>query len=140
MTFTSAPRTLADFQAAGADCLPGTLGMLVEEVSDGRVRLSQPVTRALFNPNGALHGGAVVALADTAMGYACVAHLPEGARGFTTIELKANFIGSATDGTMEATATPVHLGRTTQVWDAEVVHRDSGRRLALVRATQLLVR
>ncbi|MCU0627147.1 MAG: hypothetical protein MUF21_11785 [Gemmatimonadaceae bacterium] len=47
---------------------------------------------------------------------------------------------SATDGTMEATATPVHLGRTTQVWDAEVVHRDSGRRLALVRATQLLVR
>lgn len=140
MTFTTPPRTLADFQAAGDDCLPGTLGMTVAEMAEGRVVITQAVSRALFNPNGQLHGGAVVALADTAMGYACVAHLPEGARGFTTIELKSNFLGTATDGTLAATATPVHLGRTTQVWDAEVVHRESGRRLALVRATQLLIR
>jgi uncharacterized protein (TIGR00369 family) len=140
MTVPGVPRTIADFQGAGDDGLPGHLGMRVAEVGEGRVVIEQPVARTLFNPNGQLHGGAIVALADTAMGHACIAHLPDGARGFTTIELKSNFLATATDGTLVSTATPVHLGRTTQVWDADVVHRESGRRLALVRATQLLVR
>ena len=71
-------------------------------------------------PNGFLHAASVVALADTSCGYGCVAHLPEGASGFTTIELKANFLGTAREGAIACRATPVHLGRTTQVWDAVV--------------------
>ena len=90
-------------------------------------------------PNGYLHAGAVVTLADTAAGYGCTANLPAGAVGFTTIELKSNYLGTARDGTIDCTARPVHLGRTTQVWDAVVTHRESGKTIALFRCTQLLL-
>jgi 1,4-dihydroxy-2-naphthoyl-CoA hydrolase len=90
-------------------------------------------------PNGFLHAGSIVTLADTCAGFGCVAALPEGANGFTTIELKSNHLGTTRDGTLECTATPVHLGRTTQVWDAVVSHRESGRTLALFRCTQMVL-
>ena len=90
-------------------------------------------------PNGFLHAGTVVTLADSACGYACVAHLPEGASGFTTIELKSNHLGTARDGTIEVLATAGHLGRTTQVWDATVTHRESGKTIALFRCTQMVL-
>ena len=70
-------------------------------------------------PNGFLHAASVIALADTSCGYGCVAYLPQGANGFTTIELKSNFLGTAREGAIACRA-PVHLGRTTQVWDAVV--------------------
>jgi uncharacterized protein (TIGR00369 family) len=90
-------------------------------------------------PNGYLHAGTVVTLADTACGYGCVLSLPDGATGFTTIELKTNFLRTATAGTLACEARLVHGGRTTQVWDA-VVRHDSARTLALFRCTQLLLR
>jgi uncharacterized protein (TIGR00369 family) len=79
----------------------------------------------------------VVTLADTAAGYGCFASLPEGATGFTTIELKANFLGTAREGRLLCEATRVHGGRTTQVWDATVTHE--GKTIALFRCTQLLL-
>ena len=90
-------------------------------------------------PNGYLHAAAVVALADTACGYGCLLSLPEGGVGFTTIELKANFVRSAQRGTIACEARLVHGGRTTQVWDATVSDPD-GRPLALFRCTQLVLR
>ena len=72
-------------------------------------------------------------------GYGCMAHLPEGAKGFTTIELKSNFLGTALDGTIYVEARPVHLGRTTQVWDAVVRHRETGKTVALFRCTQMVL-
>ena len=75
-------------------------------------------------------------LADTACGYGTVLNLPDGASGFTTIELKANFFATALAGRVVATAVPVHVGRTTQVWDAEVLSEESGKRMALFRCTQ----
>jgi 1,4-dihydroxy-2-naphthoyl-CoA hydrolase len=89
--------------------------------------------------NGYLHAGAVVTLADTASGYGCMAHLPAGATGFTTVELKSNHLGTARDGTIACTAKPVHLGRTTQVWDAVVIHRETGKTIALFRCTQMIL-
>jgi uncharacterized protein (TIGR00369 family) len=80
-----------------------------------------------------------VTLADTACGYACVAHLPDGASGFTTLELKSNHVGTARDGHIEVHATPSHLGRTTQVWDATVTHRETARTIALFRCTQMIL-
>ncbi len=68
-------------------------------------------------------------VADTAAGYATIAHLPDGATNFTTIELKSNFLGTATDGTLRADASAAHQGRTTQVWDATVTHVIAARRL-----------
>ncbi|QCH22565.1 Putative esterase [Mycobacteroides salmoniphilum] len=64
--------------------------------------------------------------------------LPEGATGFTTIELKTNFLGSARDGKLTGTAVPVHRGRSTQLWDATVTS-DDGRTLAVFRCTQLVL-
>ena len=93
----------------------------------------------LMAPNGYLHAGTVITLADTASGYGCIANLPEGAVGFTTIELKSNFLGTAREGTIECVARAVHVGRTTQLWDAVVTHRETGKTIALFRCTQLVI-
>jgi 1,4-dihydroxy-2-naphthoyl-CoA hydrolase len=90
-------------------------------------------------PNGYLHAAAVVALADTACGYGCILSLPEGGTGFTTIELKTNFLRSAQAGTIACEARLVHGGRTTQLWDATVTD-EQGRTMALFRCTQLILR
>jgi uncharacterized protein (TIGR00369 family) len=108
-------------------------------VADGRVEARLPVRDDLLAPNGYLHAAAVIALADTASGYGCVAALPEGATGFTTIELKTNFLGTATEGAVRCEAVQVHGGRTTQVWDATVTTEETGKTLALFRCTQLLL-
>jgi uncharacterized protein (TIGR00369 family) len=78
-------------------------------------------------------------LADTCAGYGCIANLPPGAAGFTTIELKSNFLGTALEGVILASARPAHLGKSTQVWDAVVTHKASGKTLALFRCTQMIL-
>lgn len=90
-------------------------------------------------PNGYLHAASVVALADTACGYGCLMSLPEEASGFTTMELKANFIGTALEGIVSCEARLLHGGRTTQVWDAEVKSEASSKTIALFRCTQILL-
>ncbi|MEX5745549.1 PaaI family thioesterase [Massilia sp. X63] len=131
--------TPESFNEFGKSFLPGHLGIRITEVAEGRVCAELPVTPQLLAPNGYLHAGSVVTLADTAAGYACVAHLPEGAQNFTTIELKSNHLGTARQGTIAVVATAVHLGRTTQVWDATVTDKDSGKTLALFRCTQMIL-
>lgn len=93
----------------------------------------------LFAPNGFLHGGAIVTLADTACGYGTQLSLPEGATGFTTIGLTSSFLGAVREGVLACEAIRVHGGRTTQVWDATVAGPE-GRTIALVRVTQLILR
>jgi 1,4-dihydroxy-2-naphthoyl-CoA hydrolase len=125
------------FSEIGAKRFPGHLGVRVTEAGAGRARGEFDVGREHHAPNGYLHAGAIVGLADTVCGYGCLASLPEDASGFTTIELKTNFLGTALEGTVVAEATMVHGGRTTQVWDAVV--RADGRTLALFRCTQLVL-
>lgn len=131
--------TAEEFNARGVGRLPGLLGLVVTHVADKELRIEMHLEPHHRAPNGYLHAGAIVTLADTATGYGCVAHLPEGASGFTTIELKSNHLGTALDGTIECVASAAHLGRTTQVWDAVVTHRESGRTLALFRCTQMVL-
>lgn len=119
--------------------LPALLGVQIVAVADGAVQMRLPIEARLLAPNGYLHAASVIALADTACGFACLAHLPDGAENFTTIELKTNFLGTATNGSLLARARPVHLGRTTQVWDATVSHVESGRPIAEFRCTQLVL-
>ena len=128
-----------DFNQRGHGHLPGLLGLVITHVGPSEVRSELAVRAELMAPNGFLHAGSIVTLADTSAGYGCVAHLPEGASGFTTIELKSNHLGTTRDGTIACVARAVHLGRTTQVWDAEVTHRESGRMLALFRCTQMIL-
>ena len=141
---STSPRTLGSsfdigaFVEAGRDRLPGLLGIEIDELEEGHVRMRLPLRPELLAPNGYLHAGAVVTLADTVCGFGCVASLPDGAVGFTTIELKTNFLATALDGTLHAESRLIHGGRTTQVWDA-TVSDDEGKTLALFRCTQLLL-
>ena len=137
--FAGADLSPDDFNRRGAGRLPGHLGIQVEAVSAQEVRMSLPVAAHLMAPNGFLHAGALVTLADTAAGYGCVANLPAGANGFTTLELKSNHLATALEGHIDCVARPAHTGRTTQVWDATVTHRESGRTLVLFRCTQMVL-
>jgi uncharacterized protein (TIGR00369 family) len=119
--------------------LPGLVGLEVVEVGEGRLAGRLPLRAELLAPNGFLHAASIVALADTLCGYGCIAHLPEGAKGFTTVELKTNFLGTLLEGALACEATPAHLGRNTQVWDAAVNDESRGRRLALFRCTQMIL-
>jgi 1,4-dihydroxy-2-naphthoyl-CoA hydrolase len=123
----------------GAGKLPGHLGIVVTQAAPERVCARMPVQPSVMAPNGYLHAGSLVTLADTMCGYGCLLNLPQGASGFTTIELKSNHLGTALDGSVAVAATPLHLGRSTQVWDAVVTHEQSGRTLVLFRCTQMLL-
>ena len=127
------------FNTFGSRHLPGHLGIVITRVDGREVRSELPVRQELMAPNGFLHAGSIVTLADTSAGYGCVANLPPGASGFTTVELKSNHMGTAREGTIECVATAVHLGKTTQVWDAVVTHRESGKTIALFRCTQMVL-
>src|SRR5882672_4208575 len=132
-------KTPEDFKSFGAHYLPGHLGVEILTVGADAVESRMAVRKEVMAPNGYLHAASVVALADTSCGYGCVASLPQGARGFTTIELKSNFLGTVAEGTIECEARSVHLGKATQVWDATVTD-GKGKTLALFRCTQMVLR
>jgi 1,4-dihydroxy-2-naphthoyl-CoA hydrolase len=96
-------------------CLPELLGVELVSLESGTLTGKLTVRPEVLAPNGFLHAATVVGLADTCCGYACIAHMPEGAKNFTTIELKSNHVGTAREGVITATATAVHL-------DARVGH------------------
>ena len=123
----------------GTGRLPGLIGLDVLEAGEGRLATRLELRDELLAPNGYLHAATIVALADTACGYGTFVSLPEGAEGFTTIELKTNFLGTKLAGVITCEARLAHGGRTTQVWDATVTDDDSGKLLALFRCTQLIL-
>jgi 1,4-dihydroxy-2-naphthoyl-CoA hydrolase len=120
--------------------LPGILGFEWLQARKGLVRGRFTVAEQHMAPNGFLHAGSVITLADSACGYGCVISLPDGAANFTTVELKSNFLGTAKLGEIVATeARLVHGGRMTQVWDAEVKNETTGKAMALFRCTQMVL-
>ena len=116
------------------------LGLVWGEVGPGSAAAHFVVQQHHMAPNQYLHAASVIALADSACGFGCVASLPQGAQNFTTIELKSNFLASARKGeTVACQATLAHGGRTTQVWDAQVNNETTGKTIALFRCTQMLL-
>ncbi len=128
----------AELTALGRGRLPGLLGIEVTSAETGRIDAQMQVTPQVLAPNGYLHAASVVALADTACGLGCRLALPSGASGFTTVEQKTSYLGTARSGVVRTVAVLVHGGRRTQVWDAEVFD-DAGKRIALFRCTQLVL-
>ncbi|MFD1557925.1 PaaI family thioesterase [Paraburkholderia silviterrae] len=118
--------------------LPDLIGFRAVALEQGLLRAELDIRSELLAPNGFLHAATVICLADTACGYGCLAHLPPGAKNFTTVELKSNFLGTAREGTLSVVATGVHLGRSTQIWDATVTGPD-GKTTALFRCTQMVL-
>jgi len=116
----------------------GLLGIEIVDIGEGVATGKLEIRPELLAPNTYLHAGTVVTLADTLAGYGCWAHLPDGASGFTTAELKTNFVGTARSGTLTCTARLRHGGRSTQIWDAEVSD-DQDKVIALFRCTQMIL-
>lgn len=130
-------RELNDF---GRDRLPGMLGLEILTCTADRVTGRIPVTPPLIAGTGFLWAPVIIALADTLCAYGAGAARPAGAESFTTVELKTNFLATVgAGGAIVGEATPAHLGRTTQVWDAVVRDEASGKPVALFRCTQLLL-
>ena len=117
--------------------LPDLLGFDLVSASKQAIITGLDIKPHHLAPNGYLHAASIIMLADTSCGYGCMINLPEGAHSFTTIELKSNFLGTAREGRLDCTATPIHLGRTTQVWDATV--SAAGKTIALFRCTQMVL-
>lgn len=132
-----AATSVEELRRAGRGRLPGLLGIEVTDAGPGRLSARLDIRPEHLAPNGYLHAATVIALADTACGYGCRRSMPSGITAFTTIDLAANFLGTATDGAIACEARMAHGGRTTQVWDATVTH--AGRTIALFRCTQLLL-
>lgn len=125
--------------AVSAGKLPGLVGLVITNGDPSQVEGHIEVREDLLAPNGFLHAASIIALVDSLCGYGAMANLPDGAVGFTTVELKSNFMGTARDGRVLGEAKPVHLGRTTQVWDATARREADGKVLALFRCTQMVL-
>ena len=114
-------------------------GVTFTEAEKDRVVARMPVRPDLCTLGHTIHGGAIMAFADSVGAAATVINLPEDAKGTTTIESKTNFIGGAREGTvLVATATPVHRGRRTQVWQTRLETED-GKLVAVVTQTQMVL-
>jgi uncharacterized protein (TIGR00369 family) len=131
--------TIEQLNQRGVGKLPGLIGIVFTHVGDREIRSELTIRPELLAPNGYLHAGTVITLADTSAGYGCYINLPSGANGFTTIELKSNHLGTALEGTLDCHTNAVHMGKNTQVWDATVTHRETGKTLALFRCTQMVL-
>src|ERR687897_2879399 len=130
---------LEELNERGTGTLPGLIGVEILEAEKERLASRLELREELLAPNGYLHAATIVALADTSCGYGTFVNLPEGAEGFTTIELKSNFVGTKRGGAIACEAKLVHGGRTTQVWDATVSDEEDGKPIALFRCTQLIL-
>lgn len=133
------PFTIEEINSLAESSLPGHLGIEITLVEEGKVAAQMRIQKHHLAPNGFLHAGSIVTLADSCAGFGCATNLPSNAKGFTTIELKSNHLGTVVEGAVECTASLVHKGRTTQVWDAVVSDQSSGKKLALFRCTQMIL-
>ena len=130
--------TAGELNALMVGTLPGLIGVRVTEVEAASLSGELTVRPDLLAPNGYLHAATVVAFADTLCGLGCRLNLPDGATGFTTLELKSSFLGTCREGTVTATAILQHGGRRTQIWDATVLD-PVGKKIALFRCTQMIL-
>ncbi|MEM7539360.1 MAG: PaaI family thioesterase [Chloroflexota bacterium] len=117
---------------------PGHLGIEIVDVGSGFLAAQLSVQPFHMAPNGYLHAGSVITLADTSSGSGCSCHLPDEAKNFTTLELKSNFLRTTNSGIVHCMAKMAHGGRRTQIWDATVTD-DQGRTMALFRCTQMIL-
>ena len=139
MPKTTNTTSVEDLNRANQGKLPAHLGLEITEVEPGLVAGRIAVRPDLVAHTGYLLAGTVLSIADILCAYGVSTAWPEGANGFTTVEVKCNFMGTLTQGAGVCTARLLHGGRTTQVWDAEFKDEASGRLLAVFRCTQIIL-
>jgi 1,4-dihydroxy-2-naphthoyl-CoA hydrolase len=131
--------TAESFNHKSRGLFPELVGMKIISIEANKIVAEMPITQKLFAPNGFVHAGSIITLADTAAGISTKAHLPQNARTFTTLELKSNFIRGQKEGVLIAESEPEHLGRTTQVWRVIVRDKASQKKVAIFSCTQLIL-
>ena len=115
------------------------LGMRYVSAASDRIVAELVVRDEICTVPAIIHGGAIMAFADTLGGTATMVNLPEGAKGTTTIESKTNFLAGAPVGTkILGECTPIHRGRRTQVWQTRIT-TETGKLVALVTQTQMVL-
>ena len=120
-----------------AGTMAGFLGIKIVEASLDRIVAELEIRPEIQNGSGIAHGGTLMAFADTAGAVATVVNLPPGAKT-TTIESKTNFLAGGRAGIIRATATPLHKGRRTMVWQTNITD-ENGRLLSVTTQTQLVI-
>jgi uncharacterized protein (TIGR00369 family) len=118
--------------------LVDTLGIRFIEASKTRAVAEMEVKKSLFTSNGRLHGGAIMAVADTVGATGAFLAIPDGAAGTTTIESKTNFFARVSEGIVRAEALPVHVGKRTSCWQTRVTDQ-KGKLVAQVTQTQMVL-
>lgn len=131
--------TLDMLNERARDGLPGYLGIRFTELHEGEVKAELDIKSHLLAANGYLHAGSIVALADTTAGFGCMVLLPDGANNFTTTELKSNHLSAVREGVITCTAKPAQMDRHNQVWDMVVALKSTGKTIALLRSTQMIL-
>ncbi len=122
-----------------SECLPELLGIQLIDVGDQWLTASLELTPHHLNPaHSSSHAATMVALSDTAAGWGCLAHLPNGASTFTTVDLSCNLLRAVKTGIINCHATMLHGGRTTQIWDA-IITDEADKKLAAFRCTELIL-
>jgi len=139
MPTTTNQTSVEDLNRANKGKLPEHLGLEITEVEPGKVVGRFAVRPDLVAHTGYLLAGAVLGVADILCAYGVSTAWPEGANGFTTVEVKCNFMATLRDGAGVCTAKLLHGGRTTQIWDAEFADEATGRLLAAFRCTQMIL-
>ena len=139
MAATSNHTSVEDLNQANEGKLPGWLGLEITAVKDGLVEGRLPVRSELIAHTGYLLAGALLSVADILCAYGVSTAWPEGASGFTTAEVKCNFMGTAREGAVLCRASLLHGGRTTQVWDAHMTNEATGKLMAAFRCTQIIL-
>ena len=125
---------MSPFSALQQETLLSTLGIEIVEATPQRVVATMPVGPAVHQPFGLLHGGASVALAETVASTAAWMNVDRASEIVVGIEINANHLRAKRDGVVTATATPLHVGRRTQVWDVRVADEE-GRVVCASRCT-----
>jgi uncharacterized protein (TIGR00369 family) len=120
-----------------AGAFPALLGIRFVETEKERVVAELTIRDDLRTLGGALHGGTLMAFADTVGAAATIVNLPAGA-STTTLESKTNFFAAGRSGVVRAESTPLHRGRTTMVWQTRVTD-ESGKLLSLTTQTQMVL-
>jgi len=136
---TSNHTSVEALNRANVGKLPGHLGLEIVVAEPGKVVGRFAVRPDLVAHTGFLLAGSVLGVADILCAYGVSTVWPDGASGFTTVEAKCNFIGTLTEGAVVVSATLLHGGRTTQIWDAEVADEATGRLMAAFRCTQIIL-
>jgi len=139
MPATTNTTSVERLNGANEGKLPGHLGLRIIEVEDGRVVGRFAVRPDLVAHTGYLLAGSLLSVADILCAYGVSTVWNEGSNGFTTVEVKCNFMGTLLEGEVECAAELLHGGRSTQIWDATLTNAATGKRLAVFRCTQMIL-